>query len=186
MKEKLLLVGSGGLGRVVSEFARKEYDCSFVDDGFGSCTEICGIPVIGHISDIENLFNEYKLLVVSIGDNKLREKIYANARKTGYIFPNIIADNVYISPFAKVGDGCIFLNNVCIQNGSQVGNGVILTPNVEIHHDSFVDDYSLIYTNSVVRTYAKVGKRVKIGSCVTVKNNTIISDNSIISDGQTV
>ena len=33
MKEKLLLVGAGGLGRVVSEHAGKIYDCAFLDDG---------------------------------------------------------------------------------------------------------------------------------------------------------
>ena len=32
-REKLLIVGCGGFGRVVSEYARKEYDCAFVDDG---------------------------------------------------------------------------------------------------------------------------------------------------------
>ena len=30
MKEKLLLVGAGGLGRVVSEHARNIYDCSWM------------------------------------------------------------------------------------------------------------------------------------------------------------
>lgn len=32
-KEKLLLVGAGGFGRMVAEQAMIEYDCAFVDDG---------------------------------------------------------------------------------------------------------------------------------------------------------
>lgn len=58
--------------------------------------------------------------------------------------------NVYISPYAEVGKGCVFQNNVTIQDGSHVGNGVILNSGVGIYHDSYVDDYSLICTDSVV------------------------------------
>ena len=78
-RERLLLVGSGGFGRVVSELARETYDCAFVDDGFEVGTVICDIPVAGHISDLEKLYESYHLLVVTIGNNKLREHIYQQA-----------------------------------------------------------------------------------------------------------
>ena len=42
-KEKLLLVGAGGFGRVVSETAVLNYDCAFVDDGVKAGTGI--VPV---------------------------------------------------------------------------------------------------------------------------------------------
>ena len=186
IKEKLLIVGSGGFGRVVSEHAVKKYDCSFADDGYEVGTEICGIKVVGHISDLYKLFEGFKLLTVAIGDNALREKIYNEAGKIGYEFPKIIAENVYISPFAAVGYGCIFLNNVCIQNGSQVGDGVILNPGVEIHHGAAVEDYALIYTNSVIRTYAKVGKRAKVGSNVTIANRIEVEAGAVVDDGATL
>lgn len=183
MKDKLLLVGSGGFGRVVSEFARRDYECAFLDDGHDKGEIICDIPVIGKTSELEELYPEYNKLVVSIGNNRIREEIYEKARKIGYSFPNILGDNVYISPYAKVGDGCIFGNNVSIQNGSVVGNGVILNPGVEIHHDSTVENYVLIYTNSVIRTYAKVFDRAKIGSNVTVSNEVTISLDEVVCDG---
>ena len=186
IKEKLLIVGSGGFGHVVSEHAAKKYECAFADDGYKIGTEICGIKVVGHIADLSHLFTDFKLLIIAIGDNTLRERIYNDAGKIGYKFPNIIAENVYISPFATIGQGCIFLNNVCVQNGSKIGDGVILNPGVEIHHGAMVDDCALIYTNSVVRTYAKVGKRAKIGSNVTLSNNAIVQNDEVIDDGLTV
>ena len=54
-KEKLLLVGAGGFGRMVAEQAMLQYDCAFVDDGQAMGTEICGIPVVGKISDLPKL-----------------------------------------------------------------------------------------------------------------------------------
>ena len=48
-KEKLLLVGAGGFGRVVLEHASLQYDCFFVDDGYTAGDIICGAPVVGRI-----------------------------------------------------------------------------------------------------------------------------------------
>lgn len=59
-----ILVGSGGFGRVTLEHAMKQYECFFVDDGYKIGTEICGTQVVGHIDDLEILFEEYKKLLV--------------------------------------------------------------------------------------------------------------------------
>ena len=154
MKEKLLIVGAGGFGRVTLEHAIKDFDCSFVDDGKSIGEEINGVKVVGGVSDLPFLFTEYKKLVLSIGNNNVRENIYKQAKDIGYSFPCIVDKSAYISPYASVGDGCVILNNVVIQNGSKVGNATILNPGVEVHHDSSVGDFCCIYTNSVIRTYA--------------------------------
>ena len=61
-KEKLLLIGAGGFGRMVAEQATFRYDCAFVDDGQPVGTEICGIPVVGGLADLPELRKEYGLL----------------------------------------------------------------------------------------------------------------------------
>lgn len=181
-KDKLLLVGAGGFGRVVSELARQEYDCAFVDDGVEAGTEICGVKVVGKISDLPKLFDEYRRLIVTIGNNALREHIYSTAMEIGYEFPNLIHPTAYISPYAELGCGCVILNNVVVQNGAVIGNGVLLNPGVELHHASVVGNCALIYPNSVMRTYAKVGERVRIGSNVTICNNVNVADDADIPD----
>lgn len=185
-QDGLIIVGAGGFGRVVSELARSEYDCTFVDDGFEKGDIVCDIPVIGKISDLKDLRNDYDKLIVAIGNNKLREHIYINAQKLGYIFPNLVHSSAYISSYANIGWGCVILQNAVVQNGATVGNGVLLNPGVEIHHDSYVEDFSLIYTNTVVRTYAHVGKRVRIGSNVTVSNSVIVKNDDDIQSGKTL
>lgn len=184
--EKILLVGAGGFGRVVLEHASKIYDCAFVDDGIRIGTVVNGCIVVGKISDLEKLHSKYDKLVVTIGNNQLREHIYQVAYKIGYSFPNIFADSAYISPYAKIGWGCVFLNNVVIQNNTELGNGVMLNPGVEIHHDSTIGNCVLIYTNSVVRTLAIVGDRAHIGSTLTISNGVHIMEDEIIKDGETV
>lgn len=181
-KEKLLLVGAGGFGRMVAEQAMLQYDCAFVDDGQPVGAEICGISVVGGIADLKELHIEYELLVVGIGNNSFRAQMYEKAAVLDYTFPNIIAASAYISPFAKLGAGCVILQNACVQNGAAVGNGVLLNAGAEVHCDAVVEDYALIYTNSVVRTGAKVGHCVRIGSNVTICNNATVPDGADVPD----
>lgn len=181
-KEKLLLVGAGSFGRMVAEQAMLQYDCAFVDDGQPVGTEICGIPVVGGLADLSILRKDYGLLVVGIGNNRFRAQVYEQSKALNYAFPSIIAPSAYISPFAKVGLGCVVLQNACIQNGAVVGNGVLLNAGTEVHCDAIVEDYALIYANSVVRTGAKVGKCARIGSNVTICNNVVVPDSTDIPD----
>ena len=181
-KEKLLLVGAGGFGRMVAEQAILQYDCAFVDDGQTVGTEVCGILVVGGIADLPELCKNYDLLVVGIGNNAFRAQVYEKAAALGYAFPNIVAPGAFVSPFAKVGTGCVVLQNACIQNGAVVGNGVLLNAGAEVHCDAAVEDYALIYTNSVVRTGAKVGKYARIGSNATICNNAVVPDGADIPD----
>ena len=108
-KEKLLLVGAGGFGRMVAEQAMFQYDCAFVDDGQDVDNEICGIPVVGGLANLPELRIEYGLLVVGIGSNQFRAQVYEKAKILGYTFPNVIAPSAYISPYAKLGCGCVVL-----------------------------------------------------------------------------
>lgn len=182
MQEKLLLVGAGGFGRMVAEQAMLQYDCAFVDDGQVVGTEICGVPVVGSIADLQRLRRDYNFLMVGIGNNQFRAQVYEKAKALGYIFPNIIAPSAYISPYAKIGCGCVVLHNACIQNGASVGNGVLLNAGTEVHCDASVGDYALIYTNSVIRTGAAVGSYARIGSNATVCNNATVPDGADTPD----
>lgn len=180
------MVGAGGFGRVVHEHISLKYNCAFIDDGIKIGTIIDGVEVIGTTHDLKKLRENYDNLLVTIGNNTVRESIYNNSSKWGYFFPNLVHKSAFISKHAKIGHGCIVLNNAVIQSGASIGNGVIISPGVEIHHDSSIGDNALIYTNTVVRSLARVGKRAHIGSTLTISNEVIIPDDGVIIDGQTV
>ena len=181
-KEKLLLVGAGGFGRMAAEQAMLQYNCAFVDDGQPVGDEICGIPVIGGLDDLPELRKGYSLLVVGIGNNRFRAQVYEKAKALGFAFPNIVAPSAYISPFAEVGCGCVLMQNACVQNGASVGNGVLLNAGTEVHCGGTVGDYVLLYTNSTIRTGAKVGRYARIGGNVTVCNNATVPEGADIPD----
>lgn len=176
------MVGAGGFGCMVAEQTMIEYGCAFVDDGQPVGTDICGIPVVGSLADLPELRKEYGLLVVGIGNNRFRAQLYEKAKALGYVFPNIVAPSAYISPYAKLGCGCVVLQNACVQNGASVGNGVLLNAGTEVHCDATVGNYALIYTNSVIRTGATVGDFARIGSNCTICNNVAVPNDVDIPD----
>lgn len=180
--EKLLLVGAGGFGRVVLEHASNFYSCAFLDDG--EATIVDGIPVIGKTSEMASFYPDYKLLLVTIGNNALRERLYKEAASIGFTFPNIIHPSAYVSPHAHIGSACVILNNAVVQNNARCGDGCILNPGVELHHDSSIGNHCLIYTNSVVRSLTMVGDRVWIGSNATVSTSAVVPDDAKIEDGK--
>lgn len=167
---------------MVAEQAMLQYDCAFVDDGQTVGCMICGIPVVGGIADLKELRKDYDLLVVGIGNNNFRAQVYEKAAALGYTFPNVIAPSAYISPFSKIGVGCVILQNACVQNGAVVGDGVLLNAGAEVHCDATVKNYVLIYTNSVIRTGAKIGRYARIGSNVTICNHATVPDGADIPD----
>ena len=181
-KEKLLLVGAGGFGRMAAEQAALKFDCAFVDDGKPVGSVIDGLTVVGSVADLPQLRKEYSLLVVGVGNNSFRAEVYANAAALGFTFPNIIDESAYISPFAEVGCGCIIMQHACVQNGAKVGSGVILNAGVEVHCGGSVGDYALLYTNSVVRTNAAVGDFARIGGNSTVCNDSTVPQGADIPD----
>lgn len=184
--EKLLLVGAGGFGRVVLEHTSKEYECAFLDDGPDVGTVIDDVTVIGKTADLGRWYGEYNKLIVTIGNNKLREQIYAEAEAIGYTFPNIIHPSAYISPHAKLADGTIILNNAVVQNGAVAGRGLIMNPGSELHQDSTVGNNVLIYTNSVVRSLTHIGDRVWIGANVVIGTGATVADDARVEDGEVV
>ena len=202
MRDKLLIVGAGGFGRVVLEHAVLEYDCAFIDDGPEIGTLVNDVPVIGRTTELERFTEEYKKLIVAIGNNKFREEVYKRAEAAGFEFPreevykraeaagfefpNIIDPSAYISPYATLGKGVIILNNAVVQNNAKIGNGTILNSGVEAHHDSVIGNYCLIYANSVVRALTNVGDRVRIGSNVSISTGAQVPDDADIEDGSVV
>lgn len=167
---------------MVAEQAMLQYDCAFVDDGQVVGAEICGIPVVGGLANLPELRKEYGLLVVGIGSNQFRAQVYEKAKALGFAFPNIVAPGAYISPYSKMGYGCVVLQNACVQNSASIGNGVLLNAGTKIHCDAAVGDYALIYTNSVVRTGATVGNFTRIGSNCAICNNATVPNGADIPD----
>lgn len=93
MKTKLLLVGAGGFGRVTLEYASRQFDCVFVDDGQAVGTVVDGVEVVGGISDLQRLHDEagFDQLIVTIGKTSCAKTFIAKLKRLAIAFPTLSA-----------------------------------------------------------------------------------------------
>ena len=104
---KLLILGAGGLGRMVGEVAAAQgcWDqIAFLDDAVHSSA------VVGRCTDYLSLTGEYSQAVAAFGDNRLRLSWTEKLLEAGYSVPCVIHPSAIVSLSAVLGEGCLVLH----------------------------------------------------------------------------
>src|SRR5690606_25776382 len=117
MKNKLLIIGASGHGKVVADVAMKMNrweSIAFLDDSPNVKSSL-GLKVIGESKDLIKYKDDFDLFV-GIGNNRLRKKILANLEGIGATIP------VLVHPSAVIG------KEVFIDKGTVIMAGAIINP----------------------------------------------------------
>ena len=64
-------------------------------------------PVIGTTADIGKMLDKFDTAIVALGNNANRMKYHSILKDCGYNIPMLIHPTAYISPDAKIAEGCI-------------------------------------------------------------------------------
>src|SRR3989338_6102988 len=143
MKNKIsiLIVGAGAHGRVVLDTLRYQpvNVKGFIDDNIKKGTYIDGVPVLGKCGDLGSFFKIDLQVVVAIGNNFIRSKIFSDLYQLGFTPYSVIHPSAIISPAVKLGKGVIIFAGVVINTGnvrvkqfSYLGTGSAVNPNITI------------------------------------------------------
>ena len=159
MDKKLLIIGAGQYGQVVREMAvlNPEYkEVAFVDDS---------LPIaIGKINELESFYPEWKCAIVAIGNPEIKKEITRILIQIGFEIVNVIHPSAYISPSAKIGQGCVIEAMAVINTATILGSGVFVSPGAVINHNCCIMDFSHINCNAVIEAGCVVPEGVKIES----------------------
>lgn len=189
---KIILIGGGGHCKSVIDVIEQEarFEISGIVDKpelLGS--KILGYPVIGTDNDLEKLVKKYKNALITVGQIKsplIRIKLFDLAIKVGFVLPQIISPNAYISKHSKIGKGTVIMHDVIINSSVSIGNNCIINTKALIEHDCSIDDHCHISTNVIINGGVRIGTKCFVGSNVTTNNNIIIKDNTFIKAGSLV
>ena len=159
--KSLLIIGAGGHGTVVKEVAKAcGYDrIEFLDD--------TSPKALGKISEIDK-FKEYENLFISIGNNKLRKKLFDIAKENGYKIPSLIHPDAYISESAVISEGTIVEPKAVINSNVIVGSGCIVSVGAIVDHDAIVEDYAHVNAGTVIKaaTRLETYRKLEVGEVV--------------------
>lgn len=187
MKDKLLIIGASGHGKVVADIAikmNKWQSISFLDDN-ESIKECMGLKVIGRTSDAYK-YKDKANLFVAIGNNATRENIQDKLENEGLSVVSLIHPNAIIGTDVEIGNGTVIMAGVVINSSSRVGKGCIINTSCSIDHDNVIKDYVHISPGANLAGTVKVGKRSWIGIGSVVSNNTNICNDCKIGAGAVV
>ncbi len=132
---------------------------SFLDDA------AVGDDIIGKCSDLFKFRDEYPIAFIAIGDNYLRKKYAALLREYHFLIPSIVSPAANISPGAVLGDG------------------VVILPMARVGEAS-IGDFSIIASNGVVSSGARVGSFSHIDCGAIVQQRAHVKESTWVRSGE--
>lgn len=193
MKDKVIIVGSGGHARSVLDILLENNDFDIVgctDSQYPNIQRVINmeeIPVIGTDGELETLYdNGIKKIFVAIGDNKLRNKIYDKVVNIGFSPINVISKNAVISPKAQIGQGICIMAGAIVNVNSVIGDNSIINTKASIDHDCVIGKSSHIAPGSTLSGYIKIGDGTHIGTGTTIIDKIKIGSWAFVGGGSVV
>lgn len=187
MKNKLLIIGASGHGKVVADIAIKmnKWQCiAFLDDD-KSIKSSMGLEVIGTSDDVFTHIAEYEIFV-GVGKNATRQRIHEMLETFGASIPYLIHPKAVIGNQVDIGTGSVVMAGVVINCCTKIGRGCIINTGSTIDHDNCIDDFVHISPGSHLAGTVKVGKGSWLGIGSVVSNNITITNGCKVGAGSVV
>lgn len=187
MKEKLLIIGASGHGKVCADIAikmKKWQSISFLDDD-KSVKSVLGLEVIGTSDDIFTHLDNFDIFV-GVGNNTTREMIQKKLESEGASITTLIHPNAVIGEQVELDSGVVVMAGVVVNCCTVIGKGCIINTGVTIDHDNVIEDYVHISPGSHLAGTVKIGYRTWLGIGTAVSNNVSIMSGCIIGAGSVV
>lgn len=183
----VVIFGAGGHAKVVVDIveqARERFCISIVDqDKRRTGESFCGYTIHASLEDVSR--DNYKV-IVAIGCNIVRKKIYSEILLMDRDFFSAIHISAIISSKATVGSGTVIMPGVIVNADAHVGRHCILNTKCSIDHDCSIEDGVHIAPGATLCGNVVVGEGSFIGAASTILPNLKIGRNVIVGAGTTV
>lgn len=186
MKEKLLIIGASGHGKVVADIAismNRWKLIAFLDEKDINLS--LDFNIIGKSTDAIRYINEWDIFV-AIGNNEIREEVQEELKVKGASLPVLIHPSAVIGKNVEFGEGTVVMPNVVINCCTKIGCGCIVNTGATVDHDNLIEDYVHISPGAHLAGTVKVGKGTWLGIGSIVSNNVSIISGCKIGAGAVV
>ncbi len=178
MLNNISFLGMGDLAKelhsylVTSPDFNPETNFFFYDDTEASDLSLHGYT-IKYVSDIRSaVYWSESLYFLTISSG--RRELYDILKKQGFFLSSFIHHTSIISPFASLGEGCIFFPYSVVSCNAQIGNSNIFNSFVGIGHDVLIGHFNTF------------SSRVDLTGHVSVKNNCFFGPGSVVVPGKSI
>lgn len=158
---RLIILGAGGHGRVVADIAEQtgKYDeVIFLDDNSNDD------KVIGKCEDYINFKSQDTEMYPAFGNNQGRVEWENKIKEAGIKLAKIIHPVAYVSPKAKVADGCVIMPYASVNTGTVLKKACIINIGAIVDHDCILEEGCHLAPGSIVKGENRVPSCTKIDS----------------------
>lgn len=186
-RNKLILIGASGHGKVAAEIAlkMKAWEHIFFVDDDPSLKSCMGIEVIGDTEVVRTYVHDCDF-IVAIGDNKARSSVQQRLEAIGASMAKLIHPSAVVSEYASVGAGTVVMAGAVINGFASVGKGCIINTGSTVDHDGWIGDYVHLSPGVHLGGTVHIGQGTWIGIGGTVIHNISIAEYCTIGAGAAV
>lgn len=177
----MILYGASGHAKVIIDvLASMHVPVEYLFDDDESIKHLGNLPVIGKYSGSIDLDNK---LIISIGDNHLREKV---SKIIIHKFGIAVHKTGIIAKDSTIDIGTVVFHNAIVQSGTIIGKHVIINTKASVDHDCIVGDFTHIAPGGTICGGVKIGTGTLIGAGAVVIPNISIGKWCLIGAGAVV
>jgi acetyltransferase EpsM len=188
-KDSFILIGSGSQGHVTLDILedRGHEVFGFLDDNRSLIKRtILGKKVLGNIDKAKSLLRDNHKIIICIGNNFVRKKIFKRLKISRRKYGNAIHPTSIILHSASVGFGNMIFAQTFIGSNAKVGDHVIINNGCIIEHDCCISNFVTLGPGCCMGGRVNISEGAFISTGVTIAPRMNIGARSIIGAGSVI
>jgi sugar O-acyltransferase (sialic acid O-acetyltransferase NeuD family) len=185
----LVVIGSGGHGRVVMEAAKSAgiKVRGFLDDTKGISEIVNGLPIVGGTNLLEDAsFIYLHSIIVAIGDQQARRSFSTHVIERGGSLATIIHPTCIVSESSRLDVGTVATAGAIVSANSSIGRFCILNTGCTIDHDVDLADGVQICPGAHLAGGVRCGDDAFVGIGAAIIPNVKIGSRAVVGAGAVV
>ncbi|RUL70914.1 acetyltransferase [Dyella choica] len=193
MPKPLVLIGAGEFAQIACEYFQHDSDYEVrafsVEREYLKQPTLMDRPVVA----LESLQADYPpdevdvfVAVPASQLNRLRTRLYQQAKAKGYRFARYISSRAFVWRNAEVGENSFIFENNVIQPFVRIGNNVVLWSGNHVGHRTVVHDHVFVASHAVISGYCEIGEHSFVGVNATFNDHVKVAPDCVIGSGALV
>ncbi|MCA9839843.1 MAG: acetyltransferase [Trueperaceae bacterium] len=191
---ELIIVGAGGLGREVLQYALDTFSSNstirikgFLDDNVSELSNFhdkLAYEIIGNTDSYK--VQEKDRFLLAVGNPNTRKMLVEKLEQRGAEFISLVHPKAYVSPSAKLGKGVIISPFATIATHSVLSDHVVLGFYAHVGHDAVIGSYGVLSPYAAVNGGTVLEELGFLGTHAVVTPNRKVGRDAQIAAGAIV
>jgi acetyltransferase EpsM len=187
-RDSFVLIGFGSQGRITLEILEDNGNkvIGFLDDKKSKNKIILGKKFMGNSEKARTLSKMNHKIIICIGNNIVREKIFKSINISRENYGNAIHKSSVILGSASLGFGNMIFAHTYIGSNAIIGDHVIINNGSIVEHDCSIGNYATLGPGCCMAGRVKIEEGAFISTGATIAPRINIGAKSIIGAGAVV